>query len=101
MKVLVMSFNGDTKLETPEFDDVQKAWDYSSDLGSKWYFYPFHFVVTNSGKTIKSYPLLFAMFDNMRIKTVSKIFKTFSELPECKNMDCEEFAHYVYANVKF
>jgi len=43
-KIICMSFDGDYQTEKPEFDTIEEAWEYSNDLGSKWYFYPFHFV---------------------------------------------------------
>ena len=100
MKLLVMSFDGETKLETPEFKTVQDVWEYSGDIGSKWYFYPFHFVVTNSGKTIKEgiFPLEFLM--NTRVKTVSRRFAELQAIALNKeeNIDSEQFAFYISDN---
>lgn len=30
-----------------EFDSIESAWDRASEMGSRWFFYPFH-VVTGS-----------------------------------------------------
>jgi len=86
-KAMFMSFDGDYKIEG-EFKTVNNAWEYASNIGSKWYFYPFCFVVTST--TIIDTPLHLHMFKGKRIKTVSKIFKTYSELPENKNADCDD-----------
>lgn len=90
-RLAVMAFDGDIKIEHPEFDSIEKAWDYSNDLGSKWFFYPFHFVVSESGKTIKESPEHLEHLTGLRIKTVRKHFKTVSELPDLANADVEEF----------
>ena len=65
-KLLVMSFDGATQLENPDFKTVDDAWEHSNNLGSRWFFYPFHFVVTASGKTIKDTPNLLKRFIEMK-----------------------------------
>ena len=92
--LICMSFDGDYVTERPDFDDIESAWDYSNDLGSKWFFFPFHFVIKN--KTIKDTPELLDRFLNKRIKTVSKIFNAFSKHPELEGCDCEEFALHIH-----
>jgi len=100
MKVLVMSFDGDTQLERPEFETIEDAWNYANDVGSKWYFYPFVFIVTNSGKTIKEgiFPLEFLM--NSRVKTVSRRFSELQAiaLEKEESMDAKQFAFYIADN---
>ena len=90
-KLAVMTFDGDIQIERPEFESIDEAWDYSSDLGSKWFFYPFHFVVSESGKTIKESPELLEHLTGLRTKTVRKHFKAISELPELANAGIDEF----------
>jgi hypothetical protein len=90
-KLAVMAFDGDIQIERPEFNTIAETWDYSNDMGSKWYFYPFHFVVTASGKTIKESPELLEHLTGLRTKTVRKHFKKISELPELANVGIEEF----------
>jgi len=66
-----MSFDGDYQRERLKFDTIGEAWEYSNDLGSKWFFYPFHFVV--KGETIKDAPAMLDYMKNKRIKTVQKV----------------------------
>lgn len=89
-QLICMAFDGDYVTERPEFESIEDAWEYSNNLGSKWWFFPFHFVIKNL--TIKDSPYLLDYFNNKRIKTTSRIFKSFSKKPEMQNMDCEEFA---------
>ncbi len=91
LKIICMSFDGEYQIERPTFETVDKAWDYSNDLGSKWFFYPFHFVTTSSGKTIKDTPELLAHLKGMRTKAVAKHFESVSKQPEAQGLDCEAF----------
>lgn len=95
MKILCMSFDGETQLERPTFQTVDDTWEYASDLGSKWYFYPFYFVVTDSGKTIKDAPYPLDVYTGCRVKTVKKLFKTASAKPEAEGMTLENFMFFV------
>ena len=93
--VICMSFDGEYQRERFDADSVDDAWNYADDLGSKWYFYPFYFVTTESCKTVKGavYPL--TCFVGKRVNTVSKIFEKLSAMPEAQNLDVESFAYYV------
>ena len=88
-KLICMSFDGDYVIEKFEFESIDDAWEYSNDLGSKWYFFPFHFVIKN--KTIKDTPDQLNYFINKRIKTVSRIFKQLAAKDESQNADPELF----------
>jgi len=85
---MVMSFDGEHKIEG-EFPTVDKAWDYINNMGSRWYFYPFCFVVKS--KTIVASPPLLEFCDCRRINTVANWFKIHSSKPEHKNMDVEDY----------
>lgn len=93
-QLIVMSFDGVYHRENPEFETIQDAWDYSSDIGSKWYFYPFHFVVKNH--TIKDAPDMLYFLKDKRIKTARKLFKTQSELEVNQNADVDSFIMSFY-----
>lgn len=86
-----MSFDGEFKTERPEFDSIKEAWEYSNNLGSKWYFYPFHFITTQSGKTIRSCPNNLETFDNLRVKTVKEIFNRISKIDEAQGVSAERY----------
>jgi hypothetical protein len=87
-----MSFDGEYQKERPEFETIDEAWEYSNDLGSKWFFYPFHFVVTESGKTIRVAGTFMEHLEGLRVKTVSRLFLEHSKEPDMEGADCEYFA---------
>ena len=91
-KLICMSFDGEYKTERPEFENKESAWIYSNNIGSKWYFYPFHFLVTKSGKTIKdcAYPL--DIFIGSRVDRVAKIFNSHSMIENSQGLDPNKFA---------
>lgn len=93
-QLICMSFDGEYVKEFHNFESIQDAWSYSNDMGSRWYFYPFHFVVTESGKTIVDTPYGFENLKGERVKYVSKCFKAASEKPENEGASVEgwEFA---------
>ena len=86
---MFMTFDGEHKIEG-EFPTIDKAWEYINNVGSRWYFYPFCFVVTP--KTVKASPDFLEFCDGLRIKTVASMFKTHSENPCTQGMEPEEFA---------
>ena len=91
-KLICMSFDGEYQTERPVFESIDDAWEYSNDLGSKWFFYPFHFVVTEFGKTIRSTGQFLEHLEGLRVKTVAKIFLEHSKKPEMEGANCEYFA---------
>lgn len=72
--LICMTFDGDYITEKTGFDTVLDAWEHSEDMGSRWYFYPFHFVTTASGLTIADAPSLLDDMKGMRLKTVQSMF---------------------------
>jgi len=94
-KLLCMTFDGNFVTEMQVFNTVQEAWKHDNDMGSRWYFYPFHFVVTESVKTIVESCYLLDKCNGMRVKTIKTIFKDAAEAHENKNVDCELFALYL------
>jgi hypothetical protein len=95
-QLICMSFEGDYIIEhdhfNPDgFESVKDAWEHAEDMGSKWFFYPFYFVTSESGKTIIDSPELLERFNRCKVKTVSKIFKDASLLSDNQGVDCETF----------
>ena len=88
--LMVVSFDGDKKIETVN-GDVNDCWEHSNDMGSKWYFYPFHFVV--SEKTVIDTPNELSIFKGKRIKTLLKVFKATNKrlVNEYIDADCDQF----------
>lgn len=91
-QLICMSFDGDYQVEGNDFESVQAAWDRSSDMGSRWYFYPFHFVMTESGKTVKDAPEPLQHLIGYRIGHLVKHFQETSKQPELANADAETYA---------
>lgn len=94
VKLICMSFDGDFVTEG-EFNSIADAWEHSEDIGSRWYFYPFHFVTTESGKTIKAAPELLGRFEGVRTKQVVARFAEVAKTPEAQNADVEAFTFMV------
>ena len=92
-QLICMSFDGEYQTERPEFKSIDDAWEYANDLGSKWYFYPFHFVVVN--KTIKDTPIHLEYFIDKRIKTVCGVFNRLSKKEKLKACDPDQFLEAV------
>lgn len=91
-KLICMSFDGDHVTERPEFETIEAAWEHSNDLGSKWYFYPFHFVVTGSGLTIVDAPFPLEYLEGRRVRTAARLFEAHSKDPAMQDADVEAFA---------
>jgi hypothetical protein len=64
-------------------------------MGTRWYFYPFHFVTTGSGKTVRATPELLEHLNDVRVKQVAQHFAEVSATPEAQNADAESFAFMV------
>ncbi len=91
-----MSFDGDYVTEKTGFDSIQDAWNHANDMGSRWFFYPFHFVTTASGKTIKDVPCSYmSHLSGLRVKAVAKHFEQVAKTPEAINADSEAFSFLV------
>jgi hypothetical protein len=93
-KLIVMSFDGDYRTEDnrgDNFKSVDNAWEFDNNMGSRWYFYPFHFVTTASGKTIADAPQFLKWTIGKRVKTIARLFEAASKLPENAMADCDSF----------
>ena len=95
MKLICMSFDGKYQTERPSFSEVAQAWRWSSDIGSKWLFYPWHFVTSESTKTIVAAPHGMEIMEGKRTATIVKIFQECFKLPETEGMDVEKYHAFV------
>lgn len=99
--LICMSFDG-SFVNDSTHTTIDSAENMSAEMGSKWYFYPFHFIV--SGSTIKETgagliniethkPYLEILFKGKRLKTVVKEFKKANKfcLENDIQADCYEF----------
>jgi len=99
-RLLCMSFDGSTQLERPQFKTLEELWSYADDLGSKWFFYPFYFAVTNSGKTVIEAPSNLEFMNGMKVTTVSRMFKETCEKEAAKDADINEFLNLLIGEYK-
>jgi len=93
-RLIVMSFDGDYKTESPQFENIDDAWDYANDLGSKWYFYPFYFVVDQAGEVVAT-PQLMEHLEGLTVEDLAAHFKEVSETGDAKGVNAEQFAFMV------
>lgn len=89
-KLIVMSY----QTEPYEFSKVQDAWEHAAVIGSKWYFYPFGFVVDQS-ETVVGAPDLMTHLEGLSLDGVARHFKEVSLTPEARNVNADEFAFMV------
>lgn len=80
-----MAFDGEYKRERPFFETIEEGWEYSDSIGSKWFFYPFHFIVSGN-KIISDHH-----FAGKKISTVCKHINRFSRSKAAQNMDAQVF----------
>jgi hypothetical protein len=94
-----MSFDGETVRDS-QHDTIEEAQEASADMGSKWFFYPWHIIVKGvtvkemggtftSTKTDRS--VLEEIFANKRLSTVKKFFNKISKRPDAQDLDSEAF----------
>lgn len=93
-QLIVMTFDGNYKTEPPEFENTDDAWTYANNLGSKWYFYPFRFVVNQAGE-IADAPEPMRHLEGMTVQDVASHFREISESPEASGVDVEVYAFMV------
>lgn len=100
--LICMSFDGDFVTEKrAEFESTESAWEHANDMGSRWYFYPFYFVVTESGLTIKDSPCGLEFLNGKRVKSVKKFFNTVSQFPDNAGVDSDGFMFSLQVNKHF
>lgn len=87
--LVVMAFDGETKTEG-EFDSVEAAWARDDDMGSRWYFYPFHLVVDEDGK-VEDCADEMSWTKGMTLADVSARFAEHAARPEMQGADVLEF----------
>lgn len=93
-QLIVMSFDGQYKTEPERFENTDDTWTYSEDIGSKWYFYPFHFVVDQAGEVVSAQPPM-GHLEGMTIEDVAAHFAKTAAIPEAQGADVERFSFMV------
>lgn len=71
-KLICMAPDGDYVTDI-RYASVEECTEASADMGSRWIFYPYHFIC--SGKTIRVAPDGLERFQGKRITTIQRIFK--------------------------
>lgn len=94
--LICMSFDGDYVTERFMCDTIEQTWNESGDMGSRWFFFPFHFVVTESGKTIVDSGDRLEFFNRKKLNTVKNIFNKVSSQEEMDGADCDLFVEELY-----
>lgn len=107
--LICMSFDGDYVRDST--GTLEDCLNRSADMGSKWYFYPFHFIVTfGSGIVVETGTGLVVMgtgesfqsklFKGRKLSTVKKVFANTYKRAESEGLqlDCLEFEHYMIAH---
>lgn len=90
-RLIVMSFDGDYREEPEQFENTDDARTYAGDLGSKWYFYPFAFVLDQAGEVVGA-PELMQHLEGVTLEDVVSHFREVSEMPEAAGVNAEQFA---------
>lgn len=88
------SDDGDYKTEREQFENIDDPWTYSGDLGSKWYFYPFHFVVNQADEVVGA-PEMMQHLEGMTIDDVAEHFREVSQSSDAQGVDAEAYAFMV------
>jgi hypothetical protein len=97
-----MAFDGEYKTEDNHgkgFETVGKAWECFDAMGSRWYFYPFPFVVSASGKTVVVSGWRLKEWDGHRVSTLQEAFKKASQLEDTKGLSVEDYIPFVTEGV--
>jgi hypothetical protein len=103
--LICMSFDGDFVRDS--IGTLEQCQNQSADIGSKWYFYPFHFITTLSGVVVDTGTGLVDMttkesfqsklFKGRKLSTVKKVFKNTYDIAAKRELqlDCLEYEHFM------
>jgi hypothetical protein len=90
-KILLVTTDGESYVtDFHESKSVSEAWKSDLNSGSRWFFYPLHFVIVDKADTIscKNYllrqrvidvPYFYNMFDEYKGKTIASLLKFIQE----------------------
>lgn len=96
-ELICMTFNGDFVKDFT--GTIEECKNISTDMGSKWYFYPFHFIITKKGTVMNAGGSLVntktkeyymdRLFLKRNIKTIQKKFKEAQKFLESENIQVD------------
>jgi len=103
-RLICMAFDGD--YVTDSIGSMEDCENKSSNMGSNWYFYPWHIITTIEGKIIVKMfggiidnelnPLMGIKFNGRKIDTVKTIFKECCDkIEEGKELNIYEFEEII------
>lgn len=92
MNLICVAFDGETITEKRGFQSANDAWEHAANMGSRWFFYPFAFVTTSTGKTIKDAPEGMRNMVGHRVSTIRRVFAQLAADPTMRDADPEEFS---------
>lgn len=75
MKIMLMADDGEYVIDNSIHDTIDDAWEYASDFGSKWFFFPYVFIINDAKITVMAGCDHLEHLNGKRIKTVQKLFK--------------------------
>lgn len=78
-QVTVIAPDGDSRTEG-EFVDIEDAWEYIADMGSRWFFYPISTV--SSDGVIVDTPIEFPYLQGMDISDLASVANEMTETCE-------------------
>lgn len=81
-KLMVMAFDGEHKLDAPNYGSDAETWEHSDGIGEQWDFYPIHFIVSASGKTVVDARFPFEFMIGKRVRTVAKLIEAAAVRPD-------------------
>lgn len=85
MKLVCVAPDGDYVTELEE-STLEECTERSANMGSRWIFYPLHFILSDTGLTVKETPdhSFFEEFKNKRFSTVINLLKKYpNQLAMC------------------
>ena len=99
-----MSFDGE--YVTDHKGTLEECQNASTDMGSKWFFYPWHVITTSKGFIKEACgclynmsthePILGEMFNGRYFKTMQDRFRKVSKDFEDQELDMESFESFVF-----
>jgi hypothetical protein len=104
-KLICMAFDGEFIRDS--IGTLEDCLNRSADMGSKWFFYPFHFIVTmGNGKVIETGSGLIDMkteesyqsklFKGRKLLTVQKVFKDLYKQAESEGLQLDALEYEKY-----
>ena len=53
-QLILFSLDGGYVIEATKFNSIDEAWEFENNMGSRWFFYPYPYIIEEGGKKIVS-----------------------------------------------